>query len=226
MNTELFSLAHNTFPECFGGSNPYSFNDGHLGGTNVNGDAGTFYHPNVWSYLIEQYNIKSFVDIGCGFGYAIKFLKENFKGIEVIGVEGSPKVVQICLFPDLIKQHDYNTGPYAPSKVYDLGWSTEFVEHVEEQYSNNFIETFKKCRYAALSYGGIGQGGHHHVNENTQEYWVNKFEQAGFEFLQDETQKLKDLAAKDIEQLREFDNSPYIFHFFERGLFFKNKNLQ
>jgi len=217
--------AREKYPECFG-ENPKSFNDGHLGGTNTSGDPSTFIHPNVWGHLVNNFGVKSILDIGCGFGFAIKFIKDNFEGVDVDGVEGSPKVVDLCLFPDNITQHDYTTGAFVPDKTYDLGWSTEFVEHVEEKYAYNFIETFKKCKYVAFTFASIGQGGHHHVNENTQEYWVDKMSESNFEFLEKETLELRDLAVKDMEQCRgAFPEQFFIFHFQDRGILFKNNSL-
>jgi SAM-dependent methyltransferase len=224
MSKDLSEVARETYPECFG-HNPLSFNDEHLGGTNTQGDPATYYHPHVWGYLFKQFNIKSMVDIGCGFGYAIKFIKEKFPDVEVLGVEGSKKVVNLCLFPKQTLQHDYCSGPLKLSTSYDLGWSTEFVEHVEEKYVPNFIETFKCCKYVAFTYASPGQGGHHHVNENTKEYWIDTMQNNGFEYLYDENQVLKEEAQKDMNELRTFDSNFYIFHFHERGLFFKNTLL-
>lgn len=244
MDTPLYYKAHEKYSECFSESHPESFNEERLGGTNVNGDPGTYFHPNVWGYFFNTLNIKSIVDIGCGFGYAIDFIKKNFSNIEIIGIEGSPKVVSICLHPENIRQHDYNTGPYMLEKTFDLGWSTEFVEHVEEQYIPNFIATFKCCKYVAFSFGGPGQGGHHHVNCNTKEYWINKFKENNFEYLEKENIILNQLAEKDKNDLKTLYNIPehhfyniprenlfkynpdhHCYHFLERGLFFKNSGL-
>jgi len=215
-------LAHERYPECFG-ENKYSFNDHHLGGTNVVGDPATYHHPNVWGYLFNTHGIASMVDIGSGFGFAMKFVKDHFPGIRVEGVEGSKKVCDLHLCPKSVVQHDYTTGPVTIDD-FDLGWSTEFVEHVEEQYVPNFVETFKCCRYVAFTYAYKGQGGHHHVNENTEEYWIGVMESNGFEYLADETCKLRELAELDKQEVLAQYGTNFIFHFQERGLFFKNKN--
>ena len=74
--TGVYERAHTKYPEYFDAGG-YSFNDGHLGGTNVVGCPGTYYHPNLWKFIFEKFNIETMVDVGCGFGFAIKFIKDK-----------------------------------------------------------------------------------------------------------------------------------------------------
>lgn len=219
----LNDRAHHKYPECFQ-ANPVSFNDGHLGGTNTFGDPATYHLPNVWSYLRKKHYIKSMIDVGCGFGYAVKSISENFSDIEVIGVEGSEKVVDLTLCPGKVICHDYSTGPFVPTRRFDLGWSTEFVEHVERQYVPNFMATFKKCRYVCMTYASIGQMGHHHVNENSASYWIDTFGSYGLCYDHKETEQVRKCAMLDMEEVKKIYSENHMFHMVDRSLFFHNLN--
>ena len=210
------------YPECVKGG---SFDDGHLGGCGINGDPATHY-PKMWTDLVKSLGVKSVLDVGCGFGYSLDYFI-NTLGLQGMGVEGSLKVKNIALNSDIIKHHDYSTGPFIPDDEYDLAWSCEFVEHVDKEFISNFMSTFKKCKYIVLTYASIGQSGHNHVNENTEDYWIKTFFSYGFEYEPKLTFKLRELAFSDFQDPRSpVDQSPienwtYLYHFVKRGLCFK-----
>ena len=223
----VLEKAKRIYPENLFGE---SFNDGPLGGCNVFGDPATHY-PIMWKYLTEKLDIRSVIDIGCGFGYSLSFFKDNL-GLKVIGIEGSKKVAELALNSEHIIQHDYSKGPLEVQSA-DLAWSSEFVEHVEEKHIDNFVQTFKCAKYLAITYAHPMQSGHHHVNENTQDYWIDILSKKGFRFDNILTEELR---AKTLE---DFNNptSPvvqscmkhwkhalsYPYHFERRGLFFINE---
>ena len=186
--------------------------DGHLGGCFFGGDKSTYY-PKMWEHLITEFGITSVLDIGCGRGFASKFFLSM--GCDVASVDGSEKVREVSLVPDNFILNDYEKGSAIQDEKFELAWSCEFVEHVYEQYIPNFMSDFKRCKYVAMTFAYPGQGGHHHVNENTQEYWVDKFEQNGFRFDEVTTNVLRSMAGVE---------GPYVSHFGQRGLFFINNN--
>tara|TARA_Y100000592_G_C5459964_1_gene313463 strand:- start:638 stop:1279 length:642 start_codon:yes stop_codon:yes gene_type:complete len=193
--------------------------EGHLGGCAFGGDSGTYY-PLMWKSLFEDLDIKSVIDVGCGRGFSGEYFLQL--GCDVLGVEGAIEAVETSLIPENVVQHDYTKGPFVPENEYDLCWSCEFVEHVEEQYRDNFIETFKSAKYVAITYAYPGQGGHHHVNENTEEYWIEHIEAAGFTFNEQLTEKFRKEVKKDIDRYESIPDQPYyIPHFYYRGLIFE-----
>ena len=125
-----------------------SVNEGHLGGWSYLGDSFTYY-PMVWDYLISKYNIKSVIDVGCGRGFSSLYFKSA--GCSVVGVDGSQRAKDSSLIPENFYHHDYSKGKSEISGDFDLAWSCEFVEHVEEQYIPNFMEDFKKAKYLAIT---------------------------------------------------------------------------
>jgi 2-polyprenyl-3-methyl-5-hydroxy-6-metoxy-1,4-benzoquinol methylase len=193
--------------------------ENNLGGCALNGDGATYY-PRMWKYIIDRFCIKSILDIGCGAGHSLEFFQHH--DIDILGVEGCQEAIDKNLVDKkyLIK-HDYENNIYRPEKVFDFCWSAEFVEHVNEDKRFNFFESFKMCKYLAMTFAGKGQGGHHHVNENTKEYWVQEITNIGFRFEPETTKELVELAKQDMEVHSPF----YESHFIKRGLFFTNEKL-
>jgi SAM-dependent methyltransferase len=212
-----------------------SVNEGHLGGWAFGGDGGTYY-PVMWKYLADTYKIKSVVDVGCGRGYSTRFFKSL--GCKVVGIDGSNAAKELHLLEDgEFVHHDFTKGTVymfdreestepLEKLSFDLAWCCEFVEHIEEQYIINFMEVFKSAKFVAMTYAYPGQKGHHHVNENTQDYWTNKMSDYGFRFLNGETQILRGKSLQDKEEREKDPEAPFfISHFVDRGLFFINNKF-
>lgn len=162
----------------------------HLGGCIISNDMATW-APQVWDDLIVSEKIKSVIDVGCGAGHSLKYFLDM--GLHAIGVEGYQPAIDSSSVKDFIKVHDYVDGVFSTNDIYDLAWCCEFVEHVEEEYSNNFMETFKKCKFVAMTHAQPGQPGYHHVNCQLPEYWIDRFKNIGFIYLEEKSLKLRDL---------------------------------
>tara|TARA_Y100001937_G_scaffold103375_1_gene142489 strand:- start:917 stop:1672 length:756 start_codon:yes stop_codon:yes gene_type:complete len=183
-----------------------TFNDGDLGGCSVHGDPLTE-NVKTWKYLKEKYDLKSAVDIGCGFGHHTATLRDYVGIPEVLGIEGSSKVVECACIPEVVC-NDYTKSAYELPKIFDFVWSTEFLEHVDSRYVNNFMTTIKSCKYALVTHGLPGQAGHHHVNCQPAEYWIDVFKSYGFEFDQEETEKCREMAKNDVEEFLSWYRDP------------------
>lgn len=178
----------------------------HLGGH----ENETHVDDGALSFMITKYGVKSYLDVGCGPGGMVELALE--KGLDALGIDGDFTLVR--KYPNFVL-HDYTTGP-APlpeGKLFDLGWSCEFLEHVEEKYSANYMNSFSRCKRIIVTHALPGQGGHHHVNERDVNYWFHKFAEHGF---------LLDL--KTTNEVRQVSTmlQRYIRH---NGLVFFNANL-
>ena len=161
----------------------------HLGGYVAGGDSSSWY-PELWDWIIKELGIKSVIDVGCGEGHSTKYFKE--KGCKVLGVEGSQVAIKNSPVKDLLIRHDYTKGSFSPDNEYDLVWSCEFVEHVEEKYVHNFLETFKALKYVFMTHAPLGKERYyHHVNCQPKEYWIKKLSEIGFKFDNELTQKAR-----------------------------------
>lgn len=169
---------------------------GHFGGTAM--------PIKPFDYIVEKYNIKSVLDIGCGPAGMVEYA--NWKGVYSIGVDGDTTLDKM----PYIMFHDFIEGPFNLDTYYDLAWSTEFLEHVEAKYIPNFMPLFQRAQYVFCSAAYPGQGGHHHVNEQESQYWIDVFASYGFTYMSD-----------DLEEIRKTSNDKLIVR---TGLFFKNNN--
>lgn len=133
----------------------------------------------VLEYLISNYPIKTMADVGAGPGGMVQLAKEY--GLEAYSIDGDWTVE-----PDVL--HDYQDGPLVVDPV-DLIWCVEFLEHVNEEYLPNYMETLKCAKYVFCT--ASTTTGHHHVNCQPRPYWVDKFEEAGFEYQAEESEKIR-----------------------------------
>jgi len=158
----------------------------------------------TFDYIKDKYNVRSVLDIGCGPAGMVEYA--NFKGIYAIGVDGDPDLEE----KPYVTKHDFTTGELTLDKTFDLVYSTEFVEHVEEVYVKNFMPLFQRGNYVFISAAPPGQSGHHHVNCKGKNYWINVFNEYGFEYLLTDSEDI----AKTSSDIVVRNNS----------MFFVNKN--
>ena len=181
--------------------------EGHLGGFYTTVDKAS-HCPEMFKYLVENLDINSVLDIGCGMGYQMQEFMKYCD--EVVGVDGSEYATSNSPVKESIFKHDFSIGELETEDRFDLCWCCEFVEHVREEFRDNFLSSFAFCKYVAMTHAVPGQGGHHHVNCQPREYWVEHMSRFGFEFDEELTDQLKELAGKGT-------------HYGNTGLFFRKK---
>ena len=175
---------------------------GHLNKTHT--DRGTLL------YLKNKYNIKSMIDIGCGPGAMVQIA--NDRGIDAWGIDGDFTLTYPQDIEKKIFLHDFTTGKPKIDREFDLAWSCEFLEHVDEKYMDNYMDVFKKCKYVVCTAAPPGTPGHHHVNCQTNEYWYDKFLKYGF-----------DIDAMEVNEVR--NRSNMIKPFMQKwGMFYRRYN--
>lgn len=176
----------------------------HLGGS----EGETHIDEGALKFIIGATGAKSMLDVGCGPGGMVQYA--HTQGLAAWGVDGDSTLERGNL-PVYI--HDFTTGPVALKRTFDLCWSVEFVEHVEEKYMDNYIQAFQQCKFLMMTHAFPGQGGHHHVNEKPSAYWIDKMTEAGFIFEPQMTDTIR--RASTMKQ----------FFIRQHGLFFKNGRI-
>jgi SAM-dependent methyltransferase len=156
-----------------------------LGGFFPQGDPSSWC-PDVWEWALDRFKIKSVIDVGCGAGKALDWFEQH--GCIVLGVDGLPPNDKRII------EHDYTMGPYVPDRPFDLCWSCEFVEHVEEEYIPHYTWTFRSAKYLMMTHALWWQSGHHHVTLWRPETWIDVIEDYGFTLLGRETIESRDRA--------------------------------
>lgn len=131
--------------------------------------------------IMELVKPSSVVDVGCGLGTWLKeFLNygvESILGIDGVYVERKKMKIPEKFF--LAKNLD---EPLNIIRKYDLVISLEVAEHLKESSAEKFIETLTKLGDTILFSAAIkAQGGQNHINEQNPKYWINKFNQNGYD---------------------------------------------
>ena len=137
----------------------------HLGGHNNK----TWEDKGALEYLKDNYNITSMIDVGCGPGGQVK--TANKLGLDATGIDGDPSVNPMIL-------HDFTIGKPDVDQEFDLAWSVEFLEHVPEEYMDNYFSLFEKSKYVVCT--ANPNDGKYHYNLHPIDWWINEFEKRGF----------------------------------------------
>jgi SAM-dependent methyltransferase len=145
----------------------------------------TQFDEGAFDYLVARFGIRTMVDIGCGPGGMVYYALS--RGVRAVGIDGDPNYARDC---PVIIEHDYTLKPLFIGE-FDLAWSVEFLEHVEERYIPNFMETFRSCRVIFVTAAVPGQPGYHHVNCQWGDYWIGKFGEAGYMLDEEATQGVR-----------------------------------
>jgi len=137
-------------------------------------------------FAINELNVKTMLDIGCGPAGMVELACKM--GVDAQGIDGDFEVER----PDvLVTIHDYASGPSKLELEVDLVWSCEFVEHVYEEYLPNFMADFQRGKTVFMTFAPPNTPGHHHVNCNTKEYWIDVFNRYGFDYSDELTDQLR-----------------------------------
>ncbi len=120
---------------------------------------------------------KSVIDIGCGLGTFIKVFKDIGVGT-VLGIDGE-WTNRDLLFKN-ISPEEFNsmdlTKPLILKEKFDLAISLEVAEHIDETFTNVYLDNLINASDIILFSAAIPfQGGFNHVNEQWSSYWEKKF---------------------------------------------------
>jgi hypothetical protein len=160
----------------------------HLGGNYPFKDNASFV-PHVWSYLIKQFNIKTAIDLGGGYGFCTEWMLAN--NVECINVDGLLYNIDNAVVSESVL-HDLTDGPFEHAPV-DFVNCIVVVEHVKEEYVDNLMKSLTLGQYVLLTHARPGQVGYHHVNCQPREYWVEKFDNYGYKLSEEDTAAIREM---------------------------------
>ncbi len=144
-----------------------------LGGNLRHGDGKTI-TPALWQALIDRFAPRTMLDVGAGEAHAAAFFAR--RGIIAHGFDGLKQNIARAVHP--IALHDLKAGPY--TYPCDLVYCAEVVEHIAEKYLDHLLGTLTNAPVVVMTHAMPGQRGHHHVNLQPPEYWVEKFATYGY----------------------------------------------
>jgi len=145
--------------------------------------------PIICNAVNDVFEPNSVIDVGCGIGEYVQYWNEKLN-TDAWGIEGSKECVPY-LVSDKIVIQDMRLIQYVRLRS-DLAVCFEVAEHIEEEYSDIFVENLTELSDRILvSAAPPGAGGHHHVNCQTQEYWHKKFLKFGYIYDEVQTQAIR-----------------------------------
>ena len=130
--------------------------------------------------LIQLFQPKSIVDIGCGIGTWLSVFKEH--GIDdFLGVDGDYVDRKMLLVPEGQFLSFDLKKPLNIHRKFDLVLSLEVAEHLPGECAEVFVDSLVHlgpaiCFSAAIPF----QGGTNHINEQWPDYWVKLFRERGY----------------------------------------------
>ena len=131
-------------------------------------------------WVIDVFDPKTALDIGCGPGGMVELIAS--RGISIEGIDGDPTVNPNILV-DFTKNEYY--------KQVDWGYSCEFVEHVEAKYMRNYMKTFSGCNFVTMTFAPPFTPGYHHVNCQSAHYWIDTFSKFDFTYSKELTDQMR-----------------------------------
>jgi SAM-dependent methyltransferase len=141
--------------------------------------------------IMESFNPASIIDFGCGSGDILAPFEK--KGVRVFGVDGSRTNKK----HSKINKEDFLVydlrRKYRSRVEYDLCFCIEVAEHIEEKYSDIFVNNLTRASTTVIfTAAPPGQEGIHHINLKPYEWWIDKFQKHDFKFNRHLTESLKD----------------------------------
>lgn len=162
--------------------------------------------------VLNRFCTGSVLDIGCANGDVVKYLRDS--GVEAYGIDGDEWAVEHFSDPSIkeyLYRHDYTKGKSNFNKRVDTVISTDFVEHVDEQYLDNYMKDFMLGSKIILHTPPKGTPGYHHVNTRHKDYWTLLFAQYGAKYDAHLTKQVRELSDYyNPVHMAYFDKHPHI----------------
>jgi hypothetical protein len=135
--------------------------------------------PIVCNAVIDVLKPGNIIDVGCATGDLVaEYVR---RAVDAYGLEGASNSEDFLeCSPDLVFFCDLRQ-PIHLSVRFDLATCFEVAEHIEKEFTEQFIENLMSLSDKILmSAAPPFQEGHHHVNCQPQEYWVDLFRVKGY----------------------------------------------
>lgn len=123
---------------------------------------------------------RSVIDVGCGLGNWLAVFQKH--GVsDILGVDGNYVNPAMLVIPgDRFMSYDLKR-PLRLERQFDLVVSLEVAEHLPPENADAFVDSLVRLGSVVLFSAAVPyQTGTHHVNEQWQDYWAEKFRQRGY----------------------------------------------
>jgi cyclopropane fatty-acyl-phospholipid synthase-like methyltransferase len=138
----------------------------------------------VFETLEKNYQPDSIIDIGSGDGIWLKTFADQsgIKRVCAVDLPGSTfKELQNIELEIEFKTIDFETEMLENREPFELAICVEVIEHISTERALALLDWISlNCHAIIFSGATPGQGGTQHINEQKQEYWINKMISRGF----------------------------------------------
>ena len=147
-------------------------------------------------YLLENLNLKSVVDVGCGTAAWLSVFKKY--GVKnILGLDSHNNLSCLRISREEFLNQNLEKAIFTEN-LYDLAISLEVAEHINPKQSIRFISDLCNLSEIILfSAATPGQGGENHINEKSLDYWRVIFKEKGYypyDVIRDEFASKKNIA--------------------------------
>ena len=133
--------------------------------------------------IFEKYKHERVIDFGCGSGTWL-WVAQLLGAKTILGLDGEYVPKNLLMIPENnFIACDLQKKIEIPEK-YDIAISMEVAEHLKPEFADIFVENIVSVSHRVLfSAAHPGQGGDGHVNEQPKEYWIDKFKNHGYRYI-------------------------------------------
>ena len=124
--------------------------------------------------LVREFGPKSVIDIGCGTGVLLEVFQRH--GLSCLGLDNAEAGLALARKRGVPVMKVDLEQPLDLNRRADLVVSTEVAEHLPESSADRYVDLL--CQLAdtvVITAATPGQGGTDHVNEQPNDYWIEKF---------------------------------------------------
>lgn len=136
-------------------------------------------------------DVRRVAEVGCGTGVFARALMD--RGFEVTACEYSPRARRHAERLG-VEAGEWRLQPHLDQQLrggpFDLVTSFEVAEHVPEALADRFCDFIAAAPLVILSAAPPGQGGHGHINEQPQRYWIDKLDVRSYDHDLDASKRL------------------------------------
>jgi SAM-dependent methyltransferase len=136
--------------------------------------------PAIVDSVVAEFGPKTVLDVGCGSGAVLAEFAR--RGVGACGLERAEAGLARCRQLGLeVEAFDLERQTSSLRRA-DVVLSTEVAEHLPEKYADRFVDLLcASAPVVVMTAATPGQGGTGHVNEQPNEYWIEKLQRRSFE---------------------------------------------